>query len=144
MSESGFVGLWKLVSFKSTGPDGSPLHLFGPDPMGTIMYDAHGHMAVQIMQQDRPFFAQADWRAGTPEETKPAFDGYLAYFGRYEVNEDEGYVIHHMEGSMFPNWVGGELKRFYLLSANRLVLRTPPTLFGGVTGTSTLTWERVV
>ena len=143
MSDHGFAGLWKLVSFDSTGPDGSPLSLFGPDPIGTIMYDAQGHMAVQIMQRARPLFAQADWRAGTLEETKAAFDGYLAYFGRYEVNEAEGCVIHHMEGSLFPNWVGGDLKRFYVLSGNRLVLKTPPTLFGGVAGTSTLTWERV-
>jgi len=144
MSENRIVGTWKLVSFESTRADAVSAFLFGADAMGMIMYDANGHMAVQIMQQARPSFAQADLRAGTPEEIKAAFEGYLAYFGRYEINEAEGFVIHHVEGSLFPNWVGADQKRFYVLSGDRLVLTTPPQQTGGVTGTSTLVWERVV
>jgi hypothetical protein len=144
MSENRFVGLWRLVSFRSTRSDGVSIDFYGPDPIGQIMYDAQGHMAVQIMRQDRPLFASSDWRGGTPEQIQAAFQGYIAYFGRYEVNEAEGYVIHRSEANLLPNFVGGELKRFYEFTGSRLTLKTPPQPVGGVSATSTIVWERVV
>jgi hypothetical protein len=145
MSEKRFVGTWKLLSFEGTTEDGVSRPLYGADPVGMIMYDAAGNMSVQIMKRGRPLFALADWPSGTPQESKTAFDGYLAYFGRYDVNEAEGCVVHHMEGSLFPNWIGGDIKRFYTFSGNRLVLAAPPTNVGGVMmRTLTLVWERVV
>ena len=47
-----FVGAWRLISIEDPSPTASK-----PDqnPTGYIMYDATGHMSVQIMRrQDRP------------------------------------------------------------------------------------------
>ncbi len=143
MSKPIFVGTWKLVSYEIKTADGGSMYPIGPNGMGILMYDAQGHMAVQLMQRDRPSFAQADVRLGTPDEIKAAFGGYFAYFGQYEVDEAGGVVTHHVEGCLVPNWIGGDQKRFYAFSANRLVLKTPPSQLGGVTGIQTLVWERI-
>ncbi|MCW1040879.1 lipocalin-like domain-containing protein, partial [Streptococcus anginosus] len=35
-----------------------------------------------------------------------AAEGYLAYSGRYEIDEDKGELTHHMDVSMNPTWLG--------------------------------------
>ena len=106
------------------------------------MYDANGHMSAQIMRPDRPAFASGDHLKGTPMEIKSAFEGFIAYYGVYEVNQEEGTVTHHVEGSSFPNWVGSAQRRFFEFSGNRLTLSTPPILVGGQQVTGVLIWER--
>lgn len=95
------------------------------------------------MLPERPAFAINDQMKGTPEEIKAAFEGFIAYFGTYEINEEKGTVIHHVRGSSFPNWVGSDQIRFYEFSGDRLTLRTPPMQAGGITVTSLLIWERI-
>jgi len=105
------------------------------------MYDANGHVSVHMMRRDRPAFASGDLHDGTPMEIKSAFEGFVAYYGAYEVNQDEGTVTHHIEGSLFPNWVGLAQRRFFEFSGNRLTLSTPPILVGGQQVTAVLIWE---
>ena len=143
MNKNPFVGTWKLITcqFRSAeGPIDSP---YGPDPLGRISYDASGNMAVQILRADRPRFASDDRYNGTPEEVRAAFEGSLAYFGRYEVDADAGTVTHHVVACTFPNWIGRHQKRHYVFSGNRLALRTPPMLMGGAMITGELVWERI-
>ena len=142
MGKEQFIGSWKLVSSEFRRPDGEATYPMGRDAVGIIMYDASGHMSTQIMQPNRPTFASGDHLRGTPEEIKSAFSGYIAYYGTYEVNEEEGTVTHHVQGSLFPNWVGTALRRFFEFSGNRLILRTSPMPMGGEQITGVLTWER--
>jgi Lipocalin-like domain len=51
-------------------------------------------MCGVLMRPDRPKFASNNALAGTPEEVKVAFEGYVSYCGSYEVNEQERFVIH--------------------------------------------------
>jgi hypothetical protein len=95
---SKFVGTWKLVAIEGQ-------LVPKRDRVGVLMYDTTGRMAVQIMPLDRPKFASGNRLQGSQEEIKAAFDGYFTYFVPYEVNEAEGVVIHHLEGSIFPNEV---------------------------------------
>ena len=142
MGKEQFIGTWKLVSSEYRRLDGKLAYLKGRDAVGTLMYDASGHMSVQVMRPNRPAFASGDHLKGTPEEIKSAFKGFVAYYGTYEVNEGEGTVTHHLEGSSFPNWVGTALRRFFEFSGNRLILRTSPMPVGGEQITGILTWER--
>ncbi len=114
----------------------------GRNISGMLMYDANGHMSAQIMHLDRPTFASDDQLKGNPEEIKSAFEGFVAYFGTYEVNKEEGTVTHHVEGSSFPNWVGTDQRRFFEFYGNQLTVSTPPTPFGGEQLTALLIWER--
>jgi hypothetical protein len=95
------------------------------------------------MRPDRLQFASGDLFGGTPEEIKAAFEGFVGYYGTYTVDEGEVSVTHHIEGSAFPNWMGGEQKRFYNFSGNRLTLRTPPIPAAGGKMTGSLTWEHM-
>ena len=100
-------------------------------------------MSVQIMRRDRPAFVSDDWLAGTASEIKSAFEGFTAYFGNYEVNEKKGTVIHHVEGSLFPNWIGRDQMRFFKFAGNCLTLSTPPMPIGNSQVTGQLVWEKV-
>jgi len=137
-----FIGTWKLVSFDMQQPDGQHTYPMGKDVAGTIMYDADGHMSVQIMRPGRPRFVSDDEVRGTTAEIKAAFEGFVSYFGNYEVNQKERTVTHHIKGCLFPNWVGKSQKRFYEFSGNRLILTTPPTLWDGQQVIGALIWER--
>jgi hypothetical protein len=139
-----FIGTWKLVSAEAQRPNGEVIpYRYRAGSIGYIMYDATGHMAVQLMQPNRPKFASGDLDKGAPEEIKAAFDGYGAYFGAYEIHEAEGFVIHHVEGSLFPNNVGTEQKRFFEFSGDKLILKPPPRQVGGEQVAPRITWQRV-
>ena len=142
MGKEQFIGTWKLVSLELRRSDGQLTYPMGRDTVGIIMYDASGHVSVHIMQPDRPAFASGDLLDGTPMEIKSAFKGFVAYYGVYEVNQEEGTVTHHVEGSLFPNWVGLPQRRFFEFSGKRLTLSTPPILAGGQQVTGVLIWER--
>jgi hypothetical protein len=80
---------------------------------------------------------------GTDAEIRACYEGYGAYFGRYEVDMENGIVYHHVEGSLFPNWEGGTQKRFFKVTGNRLELVTAPALFSGAQTVGVLEWERI-
>lgn len=139
-----FIGTWKLMSIDARRSNGEVTsQRYGPNPIGYLIYDTTGHMAVQIMRPDRPRFAADGIEQETAVEAKAAFDSYGAYFGTYEVNEAEGFVIHHVEGSIFPNYIGTEQKRFFELSGDQLVLKPPPQLVAGEQQILRVTWQRV-
>jgi hypothetical protein len=142
MGREQFIGTWKLVSFDMQHPDGQRTYPMGKGAVGIIMYDASGNMSVQIMRPDRPDFASDEQLRGTQAEIKSAFEGYIAYYGVYQVNQKDNTVTHHVKGCLFPNWVGRAQKRFFEFSGNRLILTTPPVLWDGQQATGALTWER--
>jgi hypothetical protein len=142
MTTQRFIGTWELVTSEFRNPDGKVTYPLGKKAVGILMYDSGGRFAAQLMQPDRPKFASGDMRGGTPEEAKAAVDGYVAYFGTYKVDEKRGTVVHHVEASLFPNWLGQDQVRFYGFSADLLTLRTPPMLSGGQEITGVLVWKR--
>lgn len=144
MVKEQFVGTWQLVSSEFRRSDGTIIYPYGQDAIGTLYYDATGNMAVQLLRTDRPFFAAGDRQQGTTEEIKAAFEGSLAYFGRYEVDEQAKTVTHHVIGCTFPNWIGQPQKRFFAFADNQLILSTPPLRVGGSTLTGLLQWQRIV
>ncbi len=143
MEDQHFIGTWKLMSSEFRRSDGTIAYPYGDDAIGLLMYTSTGHMAVQLLRANRPVFAAGDPYRGTPEEIKAAFEGYIAYFGSYEVNAVDGIVTHHVHGASFPNWIGGDQQRFFELAGNQLILSTPPILVGNATLTGVLIWERV-
>jgi len=139
-----FIGTWKLLTFESRTSQGDVRYPFGKAPEGSLIYTALGRFAVQLIRTDRPCFANGDQMKGTAEEIKASFEGCIAYYGTYAFDPAGGFVVHHVERSLFPNWDGQGLKRFYELSGNRLRLTTPPTVWGGggqIVGV--LVWERI-
>lgn len=138
------VGAWKLISFKIQKANGEVIYPFGKNARGSIIYTDSGRFSAQVMRPDRPKFASGDQMKGTAEEIKANYEGYVSYYGSYEFDNENGFIIHHVEGSLFPNWEGQGLKRFFELSGNRLKINTPPTLWGGGENVATAIWERIV
>lgn len=135
------VGRWKLVSLDAVRPSGEVIREWGQNPTGYLNYDATGFVSVQFMRDSR---RATQTRELTPDERREAFESYYAYYGKFDVDEQEGSVTHHVQGSLRPYEVGADLKRFFKLSGDRLDLSTPPQqLESGERRVYRLTWERV-
>ena len=143
--QAAFVGVWRLLSSEFRQADGTSVFPLGERPQGQIYYDAHGHMAAQLMRPDRPRLCSGDTSDTAVADLRAAFDGYTAYFGTYTLDPDAGQVTHHVEGSLLPNWIGKELVRFYEFSANGriLTLATPPMGPEDARVIGQLVWERL-
>lgn len=143
MSQPQLIGTWTLIFAEYRYADGTVNAIYGDHPAGMLVYDASGNMSIQIMRRDRPSFARNDRLGGTPSETKIAFEGYLAYFGTYTIDQEKQTVTHHLRGSLLPNWIGSDQTRFFDLSENRLTLRTPPLMIGGREAIGHLIWQSI-
>ena len=120
------IGSWRLVSYETTDSTGRKGRPYG-EAVGRISYDANGNMTGQVMRPDR--------RDAEPSR------GYIAYFGTYEVASDGRSVVHHVQGALNPEWVGGDQVRTMRFEGERLILGTE-TRKNGATVTHELTWER--
>jgi hypothetical protein len=142
---TGLVGAWRLVSIDERDAQGkrvTPLD-YGAEPIGLLIYTATGQMSAQAMRRGRARLPSDDVHLAPPEQAKAALVGYNAYFGTFEVRPREGLVIHHVEGSMIPNWEGGEQPRRFTLTGDRLILEPPTIQAAGQAHTRRLTWERI-
>jgi len=136
------AGVWSLVSSEFRTSSGNVIYPLGEDALGQAIFTESGYMSGQLMRQGRPAFASGDQASGTPEEVQTALQGYVAYYGKCDVDVEQQTLTTHVEGSMYPNWVGSQQVRFYELSDTQLILKTPPIAFGDEEFTGVLTWER--
>jgi hypothetical protein len=141
MTTDQFVGVWKLVSCELRTEGGETSYPYGRNPKGYIMYSSEGYMSVAFMGDDRPRFGSDDIWAGTAEEKLAAFATYTSYCGKFTVAENK--VVHHIEVSLYPNWVGVNQERFFEFDGDKLCLSTSPFLIAGAQQTAHLIWERV-
>ena len=79
---------------------------------------------------------------GSSDDFRSAFEGYHAYFGTYDVDDEKGTITHNLEGCLFPNWVGAKQPRFFEFKNERLFFRTPPLLIHGEHVVGYLVWQR--
>jgi hypothetical protein len=140
---SKFFGTWKLISCIAQNPEGQTAYPFGKNAQGRANFEPSGRYSFQVFNPDRPKFASTDPSKATDQEVRGAFTGYLAYYGSFVANTDEGTIVNHVEAASIPGWVGSDQVRHYRFESNRLILRTPPLLRDGVALVMTLTWERL-
>ncbi len=133
------IGTWKLVSWKYTDENNLALDFFGEKPSGILMYDANGNMNAQLMKGDRSNFISESLTGGTDDEVKQAYLSYAAYYGKY-YEKSPGEIIHIVEGSFFPNWVGHQEIRYGKIKDEYLTLCTPPILAQGKEIVFTVIW----
>ena len=139
MNKDKFIGTWKLLSLESRTEDGRVDYPLGKDVIGHITYTEQNYMSVSIMQPNRPVFASGDIRGGTVEEKVAAIDGYVSYCGRFSIGDKT--IVHHIELSLFPNWIGIDQERFFEFKADTLTLSTPLFLLEGQNRTAHLVWR---
>jgi hypothetical protein len=135
------VGTWRLRSFEMRDEHGNIAYPFGHETGGFITYTTDGRMSVQFGNAQRADLRYDDWLGATVEEIERSARGFFAYCGTYEIRGNQ--VIHRIEWSLMPNWIGGEQQRFWELDGNTLSITTPPLRLEGRPQVSALVWERL-
>ena len=80
---------------------------------------------------------------GSPEEYVAAGSSYIAYSGRFFVDEVKRSLSHEMAVSFFPNWLGQRQVRLVEVDSERLQLSTDgPQRFNGTLKTAKISWRR--
>jgi lipocalin-like protein len=125
--EKQLIGTWRIVVFEDRKDEKDPnsewTYPYGKNPKGYFVYDETGHVTIQIMRAPPPAkFASGDDKKPTLDEAKAAYEGYVAYFGTYTIDEASHSVIHHVEGSLGPSYIGTDQKRPFELSGDRLII----------------------
>jgi Lipocalin-like domain len=118
------VGTWRVVQFADLDKDGRWVYWFGEHPRGYFVYDATGHVHIQIMKVPtlKPFpeAKSDDGKPPTAEHALAAYNSYFAYFGTYTVDAEKHVVTHHVEGSLSPDYTDTEQPRPFKLEGDRL------------------------
>lgn len=145
-----FVGTWRLLDYSFLHEDGSIEHPWGTNVRGYLLYSPEGYMSGNLSPaNDWPsrrarLAAAIKTHAGAGALRLAQRAGrrdYIAYAGRYTVEGDT--VTHHVEASLFPNWVGRPEVRHYKFEGDRLTLRTGSLRSGKHTIVAQLVWQRV-
>ena len=116
-----FVSTWELASVEARpessewSPWNSPM---GGETVGIIMYDDVGNMAVQITSSPRDTV--------TPAEQPEILYGYVAYYGRYEVDSVAKTVTHHRRNHLNPDIGALSVVRYFEFKGDTLTLTLAP------------------
>ncbi|HXY09193.1 MAG TPA: lipocalin-like domain-containing protein [Terriglobales bacterium] len=121
---SSLIGTWRVLEFADLDKDGKWTYWFGEHPRGYFVYDATGHVHIQIMRVP-PLapFPEASSNGGklpTSEHALAAYSAYFAYFGSYTVDTNKQIVTHHVEGSLSPDYTDTDQPRPFKLEGDRL------------------------
>jgi hypothetical protein len=134
------AGTWRIVSNDNVAADGTKRQLFGSNPKGVLILAANGQYVQIFTRGDAPKFKVNNRLEGTPEEMKAAYQGMVATFGTWSVDEGGKTLMTRIDGSLFPNQVGMEQKRPVSLQGDDLTVENPTPASGGK---SHSVWKRV-
>jgi Lipocalin-like domain len=135
-SANDLVGSWTPVSVDA----------YGPNPKGSLIFEANGRYSLQLMRPDLPKYASNNRTQGTPTECKITTEGSLSHFGTYSVTGTD--LIFHVEACTFPNWTGTDQKRINLSVTGDELKYTNLAPSGGYrnllpAGAAFVVWRRV-
>ena len=137
------LGAWQLESRTVTQGNGATVFdpVLGEQPVGRLFYDGSGHMMLQMMRQARTQAISAPANPAAAKNPRVVL-GYDAYFGTFTVNEADGTITHHVEGSLFPEDLGKDLTRRFTLDADNFTLSFTSPSADGAALTRTLRFRR--
>jgi hypothetical protein len=139
ISKPNIIGRWWLVQWVQRYDDGRMLYPLGQDAKGFIQYDEDDRMFCFICANERPALTGSQWTAPNSEKAA-AYANCLAYSGRYEIRGKE--VLHKVDFSLYPNWVGTTQRRPAVLEGGRLALTARLEEGTREARTAELTWRR--
>jgi hypothetical protein len=77
-------------------------------------------------------------REASPDDIRDILTGFASYFGTFDIDESTRTVIHHVQVSLIPSWVGTDLRRIYEFANNNQLILTAAS----DQGTTRLIWQR--
>lgn len=137
------LGTWELVRCVSRMADGHEFHPQGEDLRGMIIYSDDGFVSVNLMQPGRPQLpAGTEFRLASDAEVGPLARGYMAYAGRYAV-DDAAQIIHHEFAlCLDPGMIGTPQPRHARFVGEELELSVPASATLGRNRSIHLLWRR--
>lgn len=132
------LGSWRLVSFQLevVGEEGQPKDVFGPNPIGRIIFSPQHRVVVFISRSDRH-------PATNESESAALLSSMTAYTGTFRIEGDK--FITQVDGAWNEVYRGSEQVRYFDLNGDTLSIRTPEQqsaiLIGKLT-VATLLWKR--
>jgi len=99
------IGSWKLIDWTVEMEGARVVKPFRGRAIGVLTYTDEMRMVASLMRTDREQIGTRSFAEAKALERASAAAGYLSYAGTYEVIGDE--VHHHVDLSLFPDWVGG-------------------------------------
>ena len=141
MKKADIIGRWRVLRWQQQYDDGRVVSPMGEALDGFIQYDENDRMVCIIARSGREKFQTGgQWDAAAAEKAT-AYNGYLSYAGRYAIVAGE--IHHHVEQSLFPNWVGGTQVRKAKFVGRELWLTARIEEGTPAARTAVLAWERV-
>ena len=138
MQSADILGRWDIVEWVQRYDDGRQVYPMGRALEGFIHYD-HDYMFVVIARVGRPPIVASQWTA-SDEAKAEAYGGYFTYAGGYAIDGDE--IVHRVQFSLFPNWVGSEQRRRVALKDGALHLTARMEESTTEARTAELIWRR--
>lgn len=139
-NQDSVVGTWQLVSYEDRRGEEPITFPWGKHPVGVLIYDDTGHMAVQI--QRTPIDKDLLKPEGnlSRDDKLRLLTAYTAYFGTYSLDTAKHTITHHVEGNLFPIYIGSDQIKRYKLNNDQLILGAEWTVDGKLwTGTRVFT-----
>ncbi|MDX2366922.1 MAG: lipocalin-like domain-containing protein [Colwellia sp.] len=121
MNRETIKGRWTVFSWEQVYDDGRIVLPMGTEVEGFIEYSDHGMFCVISKKDRKEFTTGGQWSADDAEKAD-AYSSYLTYAGGYDVEENT--ITHHVNYSIFPNWVGSTQYRTADLNGDILTLTT--------------------
>jgi hypothetical protein len=118
----GLIGTWRLVAFEDHAAGEMVKHPYGKTPVGLLIYDATGHMSIQVAKLPHPQVASGNDEKITDAEKLALFDAYESYFGSYTVDWRGHIVTHHVDGDLRDVFRGTDQPRPFELDGDHLSL----------------------
>jgi len=136
------LGIWKLKSREDVDSTGQVRidPFLGRDPVGILCFGPT-HFAAQFMKRDRSQEENVLQLVQAKNNTA-RLNGYDAYFGTYSVDEIEGTLSTHLEGSISPANVGDTYVRDVRVVGNELIIQLQTTAADDTAITRTNTFTR--
>lgn len=140
MSVDALIGSWFLREAYAVGPRGERMHdVYGGRPSGVIHYSSDGRMMALIAHEGRERL-DGDRQAAPEHQRAEAYKSSIAYAGQFSL--EAGWILHSVDISTYPNWVGTVLRRSVTFEQDTVVLTTPPQMQDGVETVIKLVWQR--
>jgi Lipocalin-like domain len=95
------------------------------------MVDANGRFMITVVRSDLPNFASNNRMRGTPDENNSVVQGSIAYYGTYTIEEATRVITVNVEGSTFPNFIGGTQTRILSFDGDEVTYLNPTPSHGG-------------
>lgn len=114
------AGHWSITAWVQEYDDGRRVHPVGEHPHGYVSYGPDGRMSTMVSAADRPRFTTGGQWTADDAEVVAAYRSFLGYAGRWRLDGDR--VVHSVEISLFPDWVGTDMVRQVRLRGDELDL----------------------